>query len=186
MQGTLTFLGTGTSMGVPTLACECAVCASTDPARPAGFVASVLLRWNEPATGNTNAVLLSSTPGQTSAQQALRAKLDACGRPVFYHAWTRRSHSRDGRFAPAELYCRKEWRDPFRSTRIERRLRSWSERLPTLSRRRLRILTSGARREIVPLAEHEIRSMASIFCAAFRSGTAINPSPDTASATQPT
>ena len=44
MQGTLTFLGTGTSMGVPTLGCECPVCTSTDPhdkrLRP-----SILLRW---------------------------------------------------------------------------------------------------------------------------------------------
>src|ERR1700722_10925521 len=44
MQGTLTFLGTGTSMGVPSLGCSCAVCTSTDPhdkrLRP-----SILLRW---------------------------------------------------------------------------------------------------------------------------------------------
>lgn len=31
MEATLTFLGTGTSMGVPTLGCDCAVCHSTDP-----------------------------------------------------------------------------------------------------------------------------------------------------------
>jgi phosphoribosyl 1,2-cyclic phosphate phosphodiesterase len=31
MQATLTFLGTGTSMGVPTLGCDCAVCTSPDP-----------------------------------------------------------------------------------------------------------------------------------------------------------
>jgi phosphoribosyl 1,2-cyclic phosphate phosphodiesterase len=31
MDATLTFLGTGTSMGVPTLGCDCAVCTSTDP-----------------------------------------------------------------------------------------------------------------------------------------------------------
>jgi len=44
MQGTLTFLGTGTSMGVPSLACDCAVCTSSDlhdkRLRP-----SILLRW---------------------------------------------------------------------------------------------------------------------------------------------
>jgi len=44
MQGTLTFLGTGTSMGVPSLGCGCAVCTSTDPhdkrLRP-----SILVRW---------------------------------------------------------------------------------------------------------------------------------------------
>src|SRR5271154_2606078 len=31
MEATLTFLGTGTSMGVPPLGCGCAVCTSTDP-----------------------------------------------------------------------------------------------------------------------------------------------------------
>src|ERR1035441_5568807 len=47
MEGLMKILGTGTSMGVPTLGCACAVCTSADPhdrrLRP-----SVLLRWNEP------------------------------------------------------------------------------------------------------------------------------------------
>jgi len=44
MQGTLTFLGTGTSMGVPTLGCACPVCTSTDP-QDKRLRPSVLLRW---------------------------------------------------------------------------------------------------------------------------------------------
>src|SRR5664280_2852321 len=48
MQGRLTFLGTGTSMGVPTLGCDCSVCTSADP-RDRRLRPSVLLRWSEPA-----------------------------------------------------------------------------------------------------------------------------------------
>jgi len=47
MEGTLTFLGTGTSMGVPTLGCGCVVCTSADPhdkrLRP-----SIAVRWRCP------------------------------------------------------------------------------------------------------------------------------------------
>jgi phosphoribosyl 1,2-cyclic phosphate phosphodiesterase len=46
MEGKLTFLGTGTSMGVPSLGCACPVCTSADPhdrrLRP-----SVLLTWHD-------------------------------------------------------------------------------------------------------------------------------------------
>jgi phosphoribosyl 1,2-cyclic phosphate phosphodiesterase len=72
MQGTLTFLGTGTSMGVPTLACECAVCTSADP-RDRRLRPSVLLRWNEPATGTERIVVIDTGPD--FREQALRAKL---------------------------------------------------------------------------------------------------------------
>jgi phosphoribosyl 1,2-cyclic phosphate phosphodiesterase len=34
MQATLTFLGSGTSMGIPTLGCDCAVCSSAAPPAP--------------------------------------------------------------------------------------------------------------------------------------------------------
>lgn len=51
MEATLTFLGTGTSMGIPTLGCECEVCRSAvpaaTPARPHNRRTrpSVLIRW---------------------------------------------------------------------------------------------------------------------------------------------
>ena len=80
MQGTLTFLGTGTSMGVPSLGCGCAVCASTDPhdkrLRP-----SVLVRWPCPE-GSCERVVLIDT-GPDFREQALRTgikRVDA----VFY------------------------------------------------------------------------------------------------------
>jgi phosphoribosyl 1,2-cyclic phosphate phosphodiesterase len=84
MQGTLTFLGTGTSMGVPTLGCTCEVCTSTNPhdrrLRP-----SVLIRWSEPkvqrAATPERAVVIDTGPD--FREQALRAhvtRLDA----VFY------------------------------------------------------------------------------------------------------
>jgi phosphoribosyl 1,2-cyclic phosphate phosphodiesterase len=44
MHGTLTFLGTGTSMGVPSLGCGCTVCTSQDP-RDKRLRPSILLRW---------------------------------------------------------------------------------------------------------------------------------------------
>jgi phosphoribosyl 1,2-cyclic phosphate phosphodiesterase len=79
MEGTLTFMGTGTSMGVPTLGCVCPVCTSTDPhdrrLRP-----SALLRWREPE-GRERVVVIDTGPD--FREQALRAhltRLDA----VFY------------------------------------------------------------------------------------------------------
>lgn len=74
MQATLTFLGTGTSMGVPTLACTCAVCTSTDPhnqrTRP-----SIALRYD----GHT--VIIDT--GQEFRIQALREGIDRVD-AVFY------------------------------------------------------------------------------------------------------
>ncbi len=56
---TLRFLGTGTSMGVPTLGCRCAVCLSTDP-RDRRLRPSALIRWSD---------AMSDTPGIDSRQR---------------------------------------------------------------------------------------------------------------------
>jgi riboflavin kinase/FMN adenylyltransferase len=78
MEGQLTFLGTGTSMGVPTLGCNCAVCTSADPhdrrLRP-----SVLLQWND---GDRDRVVLIDT-GPDFREQALRNRLTRVD-AVFY------------------------------------------------------------------------------------------------------
>ncbi len=95
MQGTLTFLGTGTSMGVPTLACQCSVCTSPDPhdrrLRP-----SVLVKWtehpldgagpavgggSEPAGGAERIVVIDTGPD--FREQALRERLTRVD-AVFY------------------------------------------------------------------------------------------------------
>jgi len=60
MEGRLTFLGTGTSMGVPTLGCACKVCASPDP-RDRRLRPSALLTWQENASGP------EPTPGEERA-----------------------------------------------------------------------------------------------------------------------
>jgi phosphoribosyl 1,2-cyclic phosphate phosphodiesterase len=82
MEGLLTFLGTGTSMGVPTLGCNCEVCTSADPhdrrLRP-----SVLLRWNQPAPAGVRERVVVIDTGPDFREQALRnglTRVDA----VFY------------------------------------------------------------------------------------------------------
>jgi len=78
MKAQLTFLGTGTSMGVPTLGCGCAVCTSADPhdrrLRP-----SLLLEWQH--EDQARSVIIDTGPDfRTQALQAGIATLDA----VFY------------------------------------------------------------------------------------------------------
>ncbi len=71
MKATLTVLGSGTSMGVPTIGCDCSVCTSPDPydrrTRP-----SIMVQWD----GHT--VLIDTTPD--FREQAIREhirKIDA-------------------------------------------------------------------------------------------------------------
>src|SRR5271156_1831883 len=72
----LTILGSGTSMGVPTLGCHCAVCESQDPLdkrmRP-----SVLLAY-----GGRN-VVIDTTPDFRS--QAMRFRIDRLDAVIYTH-----------------------------------------------------------------------------------------------------
>ena len=78
MEGRLTFLGTGTSMGVPTLGCDCQVCTSSDP-RDRRLRPSVLLHWHD---GTRDRIVLIDT-GPDFREQALRNKLTRVD-AVFY------------------------------------------------------------------------------------------------------
>ena len=77
MKATLTVMGSGTSMGVPTIGCDCAVCHSRDPhdrrTRP-----SILLEFG----GRT--VLIDTTPD--FREQAIREGIRKIDAVVYTHA----------------------------------------------------------------------------------------------------
>src|SRR5215831_4896453 len=73
----ITVLGSGTSMGVPTIGCHCEVCSSDDP-RDARLRPSILVRY-----GGRN-VLIDTTPD--FRQQALRAKMRRLDAVLYTHA----------------------------------------------------------------------------------------------------
>ncbi len=76
MQATLTFLGSGTSMGVPTLGCTCAVCTSADPknrrTRP-----SIAVQYND------HTVLIDTGPDFHA--QALREHISRVDAVLYTH-----------------------------------------------------------------------------------------------------
>jgi phosphoribosyl 1,2-cyclic phosphate phosphodiesterase len=76
MQATLTVLGSGTSMGVPTIGCDCAVCHSPDPhdrrTRP-----SVMVSYAE------HHVVIDTTPD--FREQALREKIRRVDAVLYTH-----------------------------------------------------------------------------------------------------
>ena len=84
MDGQLTFLGTGTSMGVPTLGCGCAVCTSAD-ARDRRLRPSVLVRWNEAGQGGRERAVVIDT-GPDFREQALRAGLKRVDAVFYTHS----------------------------------------------------------------------------------------------------
>jgi phosphoribosyl 1,2-cyclic phosphate phosphodiesterase len=73
----ITVLGSGTSVGVPTIGCHCAVCTSTDP-RDNRLRPSILISYD-----GYN-VLVDTTPDFRT--QALRAGLDHLSAVIFTHA----------------------------------------------------------------------------------------------------
>lgn len=77
----LTFLGTGTSSGVPAIGCSCAVCRSEDP-RDRRLRTSACLRFTD-ASGQARTVLLDAGPDLR--EQALRAGLDRADAILLTH-----------------------------------------------------------------------------------------------------
>jgi phosphoribosyl 1,2-cyclic phosphate phosphodiesterase len=78
MHATITILGSGTSMGVPTLGCDCAVCTSSDP-RDRRTRPSIAVSWNDLA--NDRCVIIDTGPDfRTQALREGIRKVDA----VFY------------------------------------------------------------------------------------------------------
>ncbi len=85
MKATLTVLGSGTSMGVPTIGCDCAVCHSDDPhdrrLRP-----SVMVEWKDPSLDDSapvRRVLIDTTPD--FREQAIRERINRIDAVLYTH-----------------------------------------------------------------------------------------------------
>lgn len=77
MKATLTVLGSGTSMGVPTVGCDCAVCHSTDP-RDRRTRPSIMVEY----AGAT--ILIDTTPD--FREQAIREQICKIDAVLYTHA----------------------------------------------------------------------------------------------------
>jgi phosphoribosyl 1,2-cyclic phosphate phosphodiesterase len=77
MKAILTVLGSGTSMGVPTIGCDCGVCTSAD-ARDRRTRPSIMLEYGG------HVVLIDSTPD--FREQALREKIKRLDAVLYTHA----------------------------------------------------------------------------------------------------
>src|ERR1700758_2236135 len=76
MKATLTVLGSGTSMGVPTIGCSCAVCHSADP-RDRRTRPSILLEYG------AKFVLIDTTPD--FREQAIRENIRQLDAVLYTH-----------------------------------------------------------------------------------------------------
>ncbi|MGC2162915.1 MAG: MBL fold metallo-hydrolase [Silvibacterium sp.] len=77
MKAEIVILGSGTSMGVPTLGCNCAVCTSADP-RNARSRPSIAVQWD------AHTVIIDT--GQDFRQQALREHIQRIDAVLYTHA----------------------------------------------------------------------------------------------------
>jgi phosphoribosyl 1,2-cyclic phosphate phosphodiesterase len=84
MQARLTFLGTGTSMGVPTVGCTCSVCTSANP-RDHRLRPSILLQWPDPEDASRQRNIVVDT-GPDFRQQALRHNLAHIDAVLYTHS----------------------------------------------------------------------------------------------------
>lgn len=75
------FLGTGTSGGIPIIACDCDTCTSEDP-RDTRTRSGAAIRWTDPA-GKPRLALIDTTPDLR--QQALRHNLRRCDAILYTH-----------------------------------------------------------------------------------------------------
>lgn len=81
MKAEIVFLGSGTSMGVPTLGCHCAVCTSSDP-RNRRTRPSIAIQWHDGETPRT--VVIDTGPD--FREQALRENLLHVDAVFYTHA----------------------------------------------------------------------------------------------------
>ena len=76
-----TFLGTGTSAGIPVIACDCNVCTSTDT-KNKRLRCSVCIQFTDDS-GQDRVILIDTSPDLR--QQVLREKLQRCDAILFTH-----------------------------------------------------------------------------------------------------
>lgn len=105
---TIILLGTGTSAGVPVIACDCEVCRSTDP-RDKRTRCSAALQFKDPA-GQDRMILIDTSPDLR--EQSLRHNFQRCDAIIYTHGHVDHTFGLDDvrRFnavmkAPIDLYA---------------------------------------------------------------------------------